>query len=245
MATHQSAPRALAAWPVFAGLSAEELAELQAISTVAHYAPASTIFPENQLAPDLPAGDALYAVLGGPPEGPVPVEVRIKDRRDGARTLATLGPGAVLGEMSLLTRDTYSASAVATAETTARRLPAAAFGSLLQPGKRSAYQVVYNFSQVAVNWHRTFRRLREVNQRLVARLADQDETAAPQRIPEGPAPEELVGLKRKLFSAGRSGAKWQFEHRSPRAGPARLRGGRRPASARRRRVAPHAARPGG
>ncbi|MBI4498251.1 MAG: cyclic nucleotide-binding domain-containing protein [Chloroflexi bacterium] len=179
MTTDAFDPRTLAALPVFQGLSATEIAEIERISSVASYPPGSTIFWENQ------PGDALYAVLQGR------VEVRIQDRHGSNHTIATLGPGAVLGEMALFTDDIRSATAVAVTETTVLRLPTAAFVALLQQGRRAASLVVYNLGQVAA------RRLREVNRRLVAVLADQEEAAAPRRL------DELTDLKRKLFE-------WKF-----------------------------------
>ena len=165
----------LAELPVFRGLTANEISELERISSVAHYAPGSTIFWENQ------PGDALYAVLQGR------VEIRMQDGHGGTRIISTLGPGAILGEMALFTLDVRSATAVATAESMLLRLPSDAFVDLLQQGRRSAYLVVYNLGQVAAH------RLREVNQRLVAALQSQ-EAQTPRRL------DELAELKRKLFT---------------------------------------------
>ena len=170
----------LAELPVFQGLTLAEVTEVERISAVANYPPGSTIFWENQ------PGDALYAVLQGR------VEVRMADGHGGSLTLATLGPGAVLGEMALFTNDVRSASAVATAESSLLRLPTEAFVGLLNQGHRSAYLVVYNLGQVAAH------RLREVNQRLMSALAGQGEAAAPRRL------DELAELKRKLFT------EWKF-----------------------------------
>lgn len=180
MTTNAFDARTLAALPVFNGLTPAEISELERISSVAHYPPGSAIFWESQ------PGDALYAVLQGR------VEVRMQDGQGGNRTIATVGPGAMLGEMALFTNDVRSATAVAVAESTLLRLPTEAFVALLQQGHRSAYVVVYNLGQVAAH------RLREVNRRLVAVMTTQEEASAPRRL------DELAELKRKLFT------EWKF-----------------------------------
>lgn len=116
----------------------------------------------------------------------------MQDGHGSSRTIATLNPGAVLGEMALFTNDVRSASAVATVESALLRLPSDAFVSLLQQGRRSAYLVVYNLGQVAAH------RLQEVNQRLMAAMVSQEEVQTPRRL------DELAELKRKLFT------EWKF-----------------------------------
>ena len=176
----------LASLPVFNGLSREDVRELARISSLAKYPAGSGIFRENQ------PSDGLYAVLEGQ------VEIRVQDLRGEDHAIAILGPGAVLGEMSLLSKDPHSATAIAVSDVSLMRLPAAAFADLVSQGSRSAQQVVYNLAQVAVH------RLREVNQRLVALLAGSEAAGQPAPATPPPVAQELIELKRKLFS------EWQF-----------------------------------
>src|SRR5258706_739073 len=79
-------------------------------------------------------GDGLYLLVAG--------EINVvKHGKDGEHLLAKLGPGAVLGEMSLITADARSATGRALAQSTVLRLPAAEFRALLESGSVAALKI--------------------------------------------------------------------------------------------------------
>jgi CRP/FNR family cyclic AMP-dependent transcriptional regulator len=170
----------LSALPLFAGVSAADIAEIARLATVIHYPTGSTIFAANE------PGDALYVVLQGR------VDMRCCDRWGHEQTLATLGPGAMLGEIALLTDERRAATAMTVAETTVLRLTNATFMALLKQGGSAGQQLLYNLARGLSG------RLGEVTQRLMRLLADQSlARVAPQE-------DELDELKRKLFT------EWKF-----------------------------------
>jgi signal transduction histidine kinase len=80
---------AVAQVPLFAGLSPEELARVGDVATEVALEPGTVLMAEGD------PGDALYLVLDG--------ELAITKRSDtGERALATVGPGAIQGEIAVL-----------------------------------------------------------------------------------------------------------------------------------------------
>ncbi len=80
---------ALAAVPLFADLAPDELAGVRGVATEVALAPGEVLIAEGD------PGDALYLVLEG--------ELAVTKRSDsGERALATVGPGAVQGEIAVL-----------------------------------------------------------------------------------------------------------------------------------------------
>ncbi len=99
-----AAAEALAATPLFSGLSQEALESLVAELTLVQLAPAEVLFHEGD------PGDALYVIV----EGEVAVQAEGPPRVEMAR----LGPGAFIGEVALMTDQPRSAtiSAIGDAE---------------------------------------------------------------------------------------------------------------------------------
>ena len=170
----------LAALPLFAGVSEADIAEIAPLATVIDYPSGSTIFTEDE------PGDALYAVLRGR------VEMRCRDRWGHEQTLATLEPGALLGEVALLTDEPRSTTAVTVSEATILRLAHETFMPLLQQGDGAGHQILYNLARGVAF------RLGEVNRRLTRLLADQS------LLKVAPREDEPDELKRKLFT------EWKF-----------------------------------
>lgn len=85
---------------VLAGLSSEEVDRLEQVCASQTYAPGEAVFEEGE------EGDELYIVLSGR------IRVAKAISLDVDRTLATLGPGAVFGELAMVGEGTRSASAV-------------------------------------------------------------------------------------------------------------------------------------
>jgi CRP/FNR family transcriptional regulator, cyclic AMP receptor protein len=170
----------LAALPLFAGVSAADIAEIVHLATVINYPTGSTIFAENE------PGDALYAVLRGR------VDIRCRDRCGDEQTLATLEPGSMLGETALLTDEPRATTAVTVAETTVLRLTNETFMALLKQGDGAGQQILYNLARGLAC------RLEGVTQRLMRLLADQS------LVNMAPQEDELDELKRKLLT------EWKF-----------------------------------
>lgn len=132
--------------PLCAGLSADEVNSLFELCEQRRFDASAALFTEGQ------PGDALWVIL----EGDVEVS------RDGT-VLAEVGPGAVLGEPSLL-RDTPTRSATARAlcPVVAVRLPRTAFRKRLLANDVGALKVVSNLA------HQLADRLSALNDRLLS-----------------------------------------------------------------------------
>ena len=133
-------------------LSAEELATIAAIVEPRAVAAGQDLFREGE------PGDGLFLVLAG--------EINIiKSGLRGERSLARLGPGGVLGEMSLITADARSATGRASVDSQVLRVPAPRFRSLMEQGSTAALKIAAAISEVLA------RRLAVMNN-MVLRLAD-------------------------------------------------------------------------
>lgn len=117
--------------------------------------------------------------------------VEITKRIGGGNTtgLAALSAGAIVGEMSLLTREKRSASAVVTSPAaTVLRVSWKEFEELLGQNPAVAYKLMYALARVLAV------RLRNINARL-AEMAERNQNHAPhEQI------EEFQSFKNKLFS---------------------------------------------
>jgi CRP/FNR family cyclic AMP-dependent transcriptional regulator len=113
-------------------------AEFDAIAAIAkrrELAAGGDLFREGD------AGDGLYLVVSG--------EINVVKRgADGEHLLAKLGPGAVLGEMSLITSDVRSATGRALAEAVVLHLPLAGFRALLDSGSTAALKITHAIAEV-------------------------------------------------------------------------------------------------
>jgi CRP-like cAMP-binding protein len=158
-------------------LSEGEARELFMISKRERHVRGERLFGEG----DEPT--SLYLVA----EGEVDVVQRRADRSE--HVIARHGAGAIVGEMSLLTREARSASAVvASAEATILRITARDLDDLLGREPTVAYKVMYSLARVLAA------RLRAVNQRL-SDMTERTENANPhEQI------EEFAAFKKKLFT---------------------------------------------
>ena len=109
-------------------LSAAELETIAAIVEQRDIAAGKELFREGE------PGDGLYLLVSG--------EINVvKHGKDGEHLLAKLGPGAVLGEMSLITADARSATGRALGPCSVLRLPATEFRALLESGSVAALKI--------------------------------------------------------------------------------------------------------
>jgi CRP-like cAMP-binding protein len=119
-------------------LSTAELDVIAGIVETREVAPGKELFREGE------PGDGLYLLVAGENQR----HQAGKDGKDGEHVLAKLGPGAVLGEMSLITSDARSATGRALAQSTVLRLPAREFRALLDSGSIAALRIAAAIAEV-------------------------------------------------------------------------------------------------
>lgn len=158
------------------GLSDAELAAIAGIVLSQDVEAGKDLFREGD------PGDGLFLVVAGE------IDV-IKRGPRGDRSLARLGPGGVLGEMSLITQDVRSATGRAIVATRVLRLPALPFRKLLDGGSTAALKVAAAIAEVLA------RRLAAMNS-MVLELADKVDPAGG-KLP-AMKDTELVDLHRKM-----------------------------------------------
>jgi CRP-like cAMP-binding protein len=148
---------ALKAMALCRALSAAEFDAIAAIAETREIAAGKELFREGD------PGDGLYLVVAG--------EVEIVKRGPrGDRSLARMGVGGVLGEMSLITADVRSATGRALVDSRVLRLPVQRFRSLLQEGATAALKIAAAIAEVLA------RRLATMNN-IVLELADKVDPA--------------------------------------------------------------------
>ena len=151
MATEHAA--ALRGMALCRALTAAELDAIAAITETRDIAAGAELFREGE------PGDGLYLLVSG--------EVNVtKKGKDGEHVLAKLGPGAVLGEMSLITSDARSATGRALAQARVLRLPSAGFRALLDAGSSAALKIAAAIAEVLA------RRLATMNNVVLGLTAD-------------------------------------------------------------------------
>lgn len=116
-------------------LSATELASIARIVEERAVGTGKDLFREGDM------GDGLYLVVSGG------INV-IKLGAEGEVVLAKLGPGAVLGEMSLITSDARSATGRATGDSVVLHLPASGFRRLIDSGSTAALKISCAIAEV-------------------------------------------------------------------------------------------------
>lgn len=148
---------ALAQSDVCRGLTDAEIRTIHALAEELRASPGQVLFREGEV------GDALFLILGGE------LEVLKSDQGGKERNLANVGPGAVIGEMSLIHAGTpRSATVRALGEVNLLKVPAARFQSLLQQDAVAALKVVRNLARVLSQ------RLTRLDQKVVDLLAQAD-----------------------------------------------------------------------
>jgi CRP/FNR family transcriptional regulator, cyclic AMP receptor protein len=130
--------------PLFSELSSDELARVARVAVPRSYPPDTRVFHEGD------PGDACYIVSRG--------SCRVIRQHSDGRviTLATLGPGAIFGELAMLDGERRSASVEAVESTELLGLPALDMRPLIRDHPEMAEKLI-----VALT-----RRLREANERI-------------------------------------------------------------------------------
>jgi CRP-like cAMP-binding protein len=139
--------------PLVARLAEEQLLRFARAGDLELFRPDEPIVQAGSL------GDSLYLILSGK------AQVR---SREGARPLATLGPGEFFGEMSLIEPALRSATVSAVELTEVFRLPHFSLANLLQDDPRAMNMILVSIVRTLSN------RLRRTNELVgdVAKLSD-------------------------------------------------------------------------
>lgn len=153
---------ALKAMALCRTLSVVELDAIAAIVETQDVAAGKELFREGD------PGDGLFLVVTGE------IDV-IKRGPRGDRSLARMGAGGVLGEMSLITSDMRSATGRAIVDSRVLRLPVQRFRTLLDGGSTAALKIAAAIAEVLA------RRLAAMNT-MVLELADKVDPAG-SRLP--------------------------------------------------------------
>lgn len=122
--------------PLCQGLDATQIGVIASIAEQKHLPKGETLFTEGD------KGDGLYVVIVGS------LAISKKDRSGTSQSIANVGGGSVLGEMSLINNSARSATATANTDADLVKIPSEAFTFLLQHDNVTAFKVVYNLAQV-------------------------------------------------------------------------------------------------
>lgn len=133
---------------VFFGLDDTQLGRIAALFRRRVYAPGEFLFPAGE------PGDTLFIIESG--------EVELFCTRDNGKRvpLATVGAGALLGEMSLITVEPRSASGIAVQQTRVMMLKNKDLAGLLKEDKDLMVSMLLNITRLLS------KRLRQADQRL-------------------------------------------------------------------------------
>ena len=175
MADEQAA--ALKAMDLCRTLSGAELDAIAAIVETREVAAGKDLFREGD------PGDGLFLVISG--------EVNVTKRAPGGEhSLARLGPGGVLGEMSLVTADARSATGRALVDSRVLHVPAVRFRALLAADSVAAHKVVAAVAEVLA------RRLATMNVAVLELSAKAGILAAD--VPSLGETQKMIALHRKM-----------------------------------------------
>ena len=168
---------ALKAMDLCRTLSDAELDAIAAIVAARNIAAGKELFREGD------PGDGLFLVIAG--------DIDVSKRTPGGEhSLARLGPGGVLGEMSLVTADARSATGRANVDTRVLHMPAAGFRALLAADSVAAHKIVTAIAELLA------RRLAAMNGLVLELTAKAGIPAAD--VPALGQTQKMVALHRKM-----------------------------------------------
>lgn len=136
--------------PIFEGISQEEYEQIIKYAFVKGFEPNYVLFRENLI-----VGQIMYVILSGK------VELSKKNAAGEDEVFMTLGPGALLGEMSLFEQQKRSASAVVKEYSELLVMPKYNFDRMLQSRPTEAIKILLNFIKILSQ------RLRETTNRMI------------------------------------------------------------------------------
>ena len=168
---------ALKAMDLCRTLSDAELDAIAAIVATRNIAAGKELFREGD------PGDGLFLVIAG--------DIDVSKRTPGGEhSLARLGPGGVLGEMSLVTADARSATGRANVDTRVLHMLAAGFRALLAADSVAAHKIVTAIAELLA------RRLAAMNGLVLELTAKAGIPAAD--VPALGQTQKMVALHRKM-----------------------------------------------
>lgn len=156
--------------PIFEGISQEEYEQIIKYAFVKGFEPNYVLFRENLI-----VGQIMYVILSGK------VELSKKNAAGEDEVFMTLGPGALLGEMSLFEQQKRSASAVVKEYSELLVMPKYNFDRMLQSRPTEAIKILLNFIKILSQ------RLRETTNRMIKAKGEIDASTAAQ-APSQPQP---------------------------------------------------------
>lgn len=154
--------------PIFEGISNEEYEQIIKYAFVKGFEPGYVLFRENLI-----VGQIMYVILSGK------VELSKKNVAGDDEPFMTLGPGALLGEMSLFEQQKRSASAVVKEYSELLVMPKYNFDRMLQSRPTEAIKILLNFIKILSQ------RLRETTNRMIKSKGEEHSHPAPQQMPQG------------------------------------------------------------
>ncbi|MCK6601367.1 MAG: Crp/Fnr family transcriptional regulator [Bacteroidetes bacterium] len=136
--------------PIFQGISQEEMDQIIKYSFIKTFDTGYVLFRENLI-----VGQIMYVVLSGS------VEITKKDHSGKDNTIAVVGPGACIGEMSLFEQEKRSASAIIKERAELLVMPKYNFDRMLQSRPNETIKILLNFIKMMSQ------RLRDTTAKLV------------------------------------------------------------------------------
>ncbi len=170
--------------PIFEGISQEEYEQIIKYAFVKGFEPNYVLFRENLI-----VGQIMYVILSGK------VELSKKNASGEDEVFMTLGPGALLGEMSLFEQQKRSASAVVKEYSELLVMPKYNFDRMLQSRPTESIKILLNFIKILSQ------RLRETTNRMMKSKGEAEaaHAALPATSPTvatspttSPSPEKLA-----------------------------------------------------
>ncbi|MBC8044109.1 MAG: cyclic nucleotide-binding domain-containing protein [Rhizobacter sp.] len=177
---------------IFEGISGEEMDQIVKYAFIKSFEPGYVLFRENLI-----VGQIMYVILSGK------VDLSKKNNEDEDVVFLTLGPGALLGEMSLFEQDKRSATATIREYSELLVMPKYNFDRMLQSRPNEAIKILLNFIKVLSQ------RLRETTNKMIRTQDDNkpetngQQLAAPQPAHTTPAPEATQSAQ-AAFDAAQS-----------------------------------------
>jgi CRP-like cAMP-binding protein len=164
--------------PIFEGLSPEEVERIVKYAFIKSFEPGYVLFRENLI-----VGQIMYVILSGK------VDLAKKNAAGEDVVFLTLGPGALLGEMSLFEQQKRSASAIVREYSELLVMPKYNFDRMLQSQPNEAVKILLNFIKILSQ------RLRDTTNKMIQAQSEAEEahmrsqapavsaSSAPVRIP--------------------------------------------------------------
>jgi CRP-like cAMP-binding protein len=168
----------------FESLNAEQIAAFATNLEEVRLAPEKVLFRQDD------PGDSIYLLLSGQ------IVIKLAGSAPDDRTLATLGPSAILGELGPLLNTPRTATAIASAESLLWRVSSDAFHEALLRGDAWATKLLIAAAQVLG------RRLMGMNEELVRLSAELHKNLAQPQIRKAVA--EIEQLRKRLTT------EWRF-----------------------------------